>query len=139
MSSIITAKIVDENKMLAFLPRKLPRHFSQFESLVYYIASKAIKKHTGGNWEFIELSNQGFYLRPLLGGSKVEVQIENNAYNGTVTEDAAGIIVTILSVTLMRHKSPRVKSLYNYQKALIEYVNFHDEKNEILAAVTKQK
>lgn len=43
MNSVITSRIVANNERLAFLPRKMPRYYLQFENLVYDIADSRIK------------------------------------------------------------------------------------------------
>lgn len=140
MSAVITSKTIDENTTITFLRDKLSEQFFAFTALTYAIASKTIKEYCpSAYWGHIELSNKGFYLCPLFGCDKLLFQNKYNEYKGHVSEDAAGIIVTILSLNVMRHKFPLVESFCNYQKALIEYVNFHDEKMKILAAVAKQK
>jgi hypothetical protein len=140
MSSVITLKTVDENAHLAFLRHKLHEQYLEFQVIVHDIAIDTIEKFVScADWDLIELSNQGFYKRPLLGGEKLIFQNKHTEYNGFVSEDAAGIILTILGLTIMRRHLPGIKSLYNYQQALIEYVNFHEEKTEILAAISKQK
>jgi hypothetical protein len=57
MNSIITSKTVANNERLAFLLRKMPRYYLQFENLVYDVADKMIKGYSGAYWEFVELSN----------------------------------------------------------------------------------
>lgn len=111
MSDVITSKIVDENTTITFLQDKLPSQFLAFKALTYAIASKTIKKYcSSSDWDHIELSNQGFYVSLLFGCDKLLFQNEYNEYEGNVSEDTAGIIVTILSLNIMRHKLPLVKS-----------------------------
>ncbi|MFA6038163.1 MAG: antirestriction protein [Legionellales bacterium] len=133
-TDVITSKTVTENKMLAFLPRKLPRHFLQFESCVYYFARNIIIEYSGGQWEFIELSNQGFYMRPLLGGSKVVVEIDGNEFSGLVSEDAVGIIASIFSLNYLLFETQE-ENLYKHYEALIDYAHLHEEREQIFAAI----
>lgn len=109
-------------------------HYLQFESLVYYFASGLINEYSGGEWEFIDLSNQGFYLRPSLRVSEVVIQIEGNGYSGIVSEDAAGIITTIFSLNYLLFEAQE-ENLYKYYDSLINYARLHEERQQIFTAI----
>lgn len=134
MSNVITSKIVAQNQRPEFLSRKIPRYYLHFENYIYEIADRLINGYSGGYWEFVELSNEGFYLKPCLGLDKVEIHIADNGYSGEVSEDAAGIIVTCFSLNFLLYKW-QDKSLYHYYESLIAYTYFHEEMREIRAAL----
>lgn len=65
---------------------------------------------------------------------KVEIYIEGNGYSGEVSEDAAGIIATCFGLNFLLYKW-QDKSLYHYYESLIDYIYFHEEMEQIRAAI----
>lgn len=96
----IIATPVPEEKRLDFLPS----HFNipqmmQFESLVFQFAKHILPDYKGGDWEFVSLSNGGLILFP---GREPEalmrVEVHSNGYEGELTAQAAGVIVTLFAL-----------------------------------------
>ena len=92
----ITVKPVSEELRLNFLPRYFGKHFSRGEAMIYDWASRLSTEYSGGYWEFFELSNGGFYLAPV--GAPVHVQWHLNSFDGVLSADAFGIVVTLFSL-----------------------------------------
>jgi hypothetical protein len=92
----ITVKPVPDDLRLNFLPTYFGKHFGRGETMIYDWASRLSAKYNGGYWEFFELSNGGFYLAPI--GDPVHVQWHMNDFEGELSADAFGIVVTLFSL-----------------------------------------
>jgi hypothetical protein len=129
----ITAKIVSDRKRLGFLPGKMPKHYLRFERAVYHFARKLIPEYDGGYWDFLDLSNGGFYIRPS-GDEKVTVCVIGNHFEGAVSSDAAGIIVCMFALCYMAEacEEDRLIDLYYLLRSAIKD---HSEAGAIWRAI----
>ncbi|MCY0388411.1 antirestriction protein [Robbsia sp. Bb-Pol-6] len=92
----ITVKPVAAEMRANFLPTYFGKHFVRGEAMIYDWASRLSLEYSGGIWEFFELSNGGFYLAPLSG--PVRVQWDLNGFDGVLSADAFGIVVTMFAL-----------------------------------------
>lgn len=129
----ITVKKVPTRKRLGFLPGKMPRQYLKFERCVYSFASGMIKGYNGGFWDFIELSNDGFYIRPE-SDEVLTVSVDGNGFMGTVSGDAAGVIVSMFALCYLAEISEddRIIELYYL---LRNFINDHAEAELIWRAI----
>jgi hypothetical protein len=129
----INVKKVPMAKRLAFLPRKMSRHYLVFERYVYHFARKLIKEYDGGFWDFLELSNGGFYMRPS-GYEKVTVEVLGNQLEAWVSADAAGVIVCMYALGYLAGETEddRIIDLYHLLRS---YINDHPEFELIRRAI----
>lgn len=134
MNTQITARNVTENRRMAFLPNKLPQYFLLCEQMIYDVAGGLIEGYTGGYWEFIELSNGGFYMQPSLGRGSVRVNNEGNQYSGEVSEDAAGIIATLFGLYYLAIETES-DAIYRIYGLLKDFAYSHKEGAQIVAAI----
>jgi hypothetical protein len=51
---------------LGTLPRHFGRHMLTVETRIYSFMARFAKTYSGGFWNFVELSNGGFYMTPPL-------------------------------------------------------------------------
>lgn len=99
----IQKTIVPENKRPDFLPSKLPTGFMQFESLAYAVADKLCESYSGGYWEFVDLSNGGFFMYPQISDNgKLTISCDNY-FEGELDEEVAGIVFTLYAVSSIDH------------------------------------
>lgn len=93
----IVATAVPESQRLEFLPRHFGKRMLQVENYIYRRFSTLCKDYRGGYWEFVNLSNGGCYFVP--SGQQFHIEQTNNCFDGTVSGDAAGIIVTLYAMS----------------------------------------
>lgn len=99
MPSCITANVVPQHHRLAFLPRHFgPRWMMRGEAMLYDFARRLCPAYRGGLWDFIELSNGGFYLRPSDMPQPLLVSSPNGAEH-QVSADAFGIVCTLFTLS----------------------------------------
>ena len=129
----ITRTTVGDSQRLAFLPGLLGRLAMSFEAQTFAIASELCPDYSGGYWEFHSLSNGGFYMTPS-GHQAMRIVVEGNGYSGSMSADAAGIVINLMSLNrlLWRHPSEELDTLFY---ALREYAAEHLESGHIFAAI----
>lgn len=129
--NIITAKMVAEEDRIDFFPKHCGRAFLMFESHVYNWMRRLCPDYDGVFWQFYELSNGGFYMAPETA-MPVRIVCEGNYFNEEMSADAAGIVVTLFTLS---HMAERVLSLADRYYDLMEYIDCHPEAGKIYAAI----
>lgn len=132
-SSTIVASPVPGHLRVATLPNKFSDLFLEFESLVYQNMDAISKDYKGGYWEYIELSNGGFYMS-LRCTSQFHVQVSSNGFVGDLSADAASIIVNLYVLCRLAN-SYELDYLSEMFYALREFACEHFESNAILRAI----
>jgi hypothetical protein len=95
VSKTVTAKAVPETHRLSFLPEFFgERLMLKGESMIYQQAELLSLDYKGGLWTFYKLSNGGCYLAPETD-TRFNVFVHGNDYEGEVSADAFGVIVTL--------------------------------------------
>jgi len=94
--SPIVARAVDDSERLMTLPRHFGHRLMIFEGTVYTFMRRFAPDYTGGLWQFLELSNQGFYMAPAEART-YRFSVDTNGYEGAMSADAAGITVCLFS------------------------------------------
>ncbi|CAG9264754.1 Antirestriction protein KlcA [Burkholderia diffusa] len=111
------------------------------ESRVFGCARRLSTDYTGGYWNFYRLTNGSGYLAPEVppASGKFDVCIAANSYEGSVSADAFGIIVTsyVLNGLVFDLAQRRLDCdvLADKYHALVNYAKQHDERIEILRAI----
>jgi len=132
-SGRITASLVPENQRLQFLPRHLGRHMLLGEATVYGFMRRLCRNYDGGFWEFIELSNGGFYMR-LRSALTMTIEVDmGNDYSGTMSADAASIVACLF--TFSHLSCGGVGGLSEAYLLLLDFAAEHEECAEILRAI----
>lgn len=92
----IIQEIVDCPDRDDFLLKHTGKAYLRFENLCYELASKFIEKYKGGTWEYIELSNGGFFIMP----KDEEHYVLRNlvGVRERVKNQVAGIFITIYAL-----------------------------------------
>lgn len=127
----VIATLVPMEQRLEFLPTQYGRLFMHVEAAVYDWMRQLCRDYGGGYWEFLALSNSGGYLRPASGPWVLEV---DNGYRGTLTNDAAGIVVTLFVLSHLSFRFPD-SDLADRYHLLLEYAKQHQEAERIIAAI----
>ncbi|WP_322092832.1 antirestriction protein [Paraburkholderia bannensis] len=133
----ISANAVPENRRTTFLPKYFtPLLMIRAESMIYGHAGNLSKDYEGAFWEFYELSNGGFYVAPRREGA-FDVFVNGNGYEGEVSADAFGVIVTLFvlgSLVWIGNEALREKFTAHYYE-LREFAKDHAEAAAIFRAI----
>ncbi|KXU94151.1 hypothetical protein CR51_27135 [Caballeronia megalochromosomata] len=133
----IIATQVPESRRLAFMPAAFtPLMMMRAEGLTYHQASLLSRQYSGGYWEFYTLSNGSFYLAPTCA-ERFDVSVDGNGYEGDVSADAFGIIVTMFvygALAFIDDEALREKFGEHYHQ-LRAFAIEHAEGSAILAAI----
>ncbi|MFT3819803.1 MAG: antirestriction protein [Rubrivivax sp.] len=129
----ITASIVAGQDRPQFLPRVFgARLVAIGEGLVYRFMSALCPEYGGGFWDFVDLSNGGFYLR-LRSAKSFAVQVEGNGFVGALSADAASIVATLFALNYLVWRGDG--HLDEAFMALRSYAGQHAEGPAIFAAI----
>jgi len=129
----IKATLVPEADRLDFYPRFLKvSDFFRFETLVFSYMATFSAGYSGGMWDFYDLSNGGFYVAPK-GEDNVIFDVASNWFQGELSPDAAGIVVTLYALNrLLSNGNQRyIEHYYN----LLDYAAQHPEASKIRGAI----
>lgn len=130
---------VEESDRLSFLPYLFGNDFMLAELQVYALAKKLVPEYAGGFWHFIRLPEGGGYMMPDCG--PVHMVNGDNWFDRTVSADAAGIILTALTINrrLWTHHDCGHEALTHLFKLrdaqLWNHIAFHPECCAIYAAL----
>lgn len=130
---IITSTLVSASQRSSFLPKHFGSLMLVAERGIYKVLQSMCPIYNGGYWNFYELSNDGFYLAPAYE-ELLPISVMGNGYDGLVSADAAGIIVTLVVLNQLCWKTESEKVINQYY-LLRDYVGFHMEASEIYAAI----
>ena len=101
----ITAQPVPNAARLEFLPKHLPTQYATAEGLIFGIMNTASDLYSGGLWEFMELTNGGFYMFPTARDTW-PMKWDDNYFEGDLTNDAAGIAVCLMALGWLAFEKP---------------------------------
>lgn len=129
----ITKTIVPGHKRSSVLPTRFPGLFLVYEMLVYRYKESFCQDYSGGYWDFVELSNGGFFMS-LRSDLLCKLIIPTNGYEGEMTAEAASIVVNIFALSQLanEHKMDFLIDMYH---ALRDFACDHPEARQILCAI----
>lgn len=130
---ISSTVVTDEDARMNFLPKYFGKDlFFTGEAFTYTWLSCISKDYKGGMWDFLELSNNGFYLRPQ-ATNKFHLDVAGNHFSGVLSPDAAGIVATLFSVSHLINKGH--ERLIDSYYALLDFASQHEESDLIMGAI----
>jgi Antirestriction protein len=136
-ASPISATLVAEGQRLNFLPKHFGPHYLVGETAVYNAMKQLCASYNGGFWDFIELSNGGFYMRlspPGEASKPMSISVEvGNGYSGEMSADAASIVATLFALNGLAFQG--YEDLSDKYYLLLDFAAFHAERREIFQAI----
>lgn len=129
---IVSERVADESRQY-FLPWHLGRRFIQGEGFVFDWARRLSTEYSGGMWVFYSLSNGSFFVAPEITGP-VAVSWHLNGYEGQMSAEAFGIVVTLFTLCYMAEVFADDLYVEKYH-ALRDYALQHAEQREIFKAI----
>lgn len=131
--SAITAHLVGDDDRLDFLPKHFGRRFLEGEMAIYQTMDMLCRSYSGGFWDFIELSNGGFYMRLQSKGPLAIRVPTGNDFAAELSPDGAGIVVTLFALNQLIWAG--VSELTNAFYLLRDYARQHEEHAKIFMAI----
>ena len=115
------------------LPRRFGRNMLIVEQAIYTFMRKLSSQYTGGYWNYLELSNGGFYMAPA-HDEPMDVFVETNGFKGQMSADAAGITACLFALS---HLSFQIQheSIARHFHQLRDFALDHAEASMILGAI----
>jgi hypothetical protein len=129
----ISKQLVLGKKRPNFLPKHVKKNYIQFENILYFLTDSMCHQYNGGYWDFYELSNDGFFLAPA-SDEKFEIYVDGNGFNGIVSTEALGVIVTLFSINGIAEQEGE-DYLVDKFYALRDFALQHEESDLILRAI----
>jgi hypothetical protein len=132
-SQKIQVREIPNDERLQALPRHFGRHMLTVEYAVYAFARQLSSQYAGGYWNYLELSNGGFYMAPTQD-TPFKVGVDSNGFEGHMSADAVGITACLFALS---HLSFQIQheSIASHFHQLREYALEHAEASVILAAI----
>lgn len=116
----VALSVAREGRM-SFLPVLFGDDYPQAEASVYGYACKYIRDYDGAEWAFNLLADGAGYLSPCDG--RVTLFNADNGFEGVMSGDAAGIVVTAL---VLNHRS-WMHSHHDNREACRHYVHRYEQ------------
>ena len=129
-----TVTIVPDGERIEFLPRLFgKRLFFVGEIRAFGFMDRLSPDYEGGFWTFYEQDGEPLFLAPTRS-EPFRISWHGNGYEGAVSAEAAGIIVTLftLSDLSMEFKDDRLAEAYH---RLLDHARRHSEAADIFAAI----
>jgi hypothetical protein len=130
----ITATEIPGGHWRKALPKDIgPGLTIQMEMTVYAWMTRLSPGYAGGTWTLLKLSNGGVYLR-LVDVERVRIVVVTNGFDGEVSADAAGIIVTLFGLNYLCNTG-YVEQFDDLYYGLRDYALAHAEAALIVQAI----
>ncbi|QIM47953.1 antirestriction protein [Pusillimonas sp. DMV24BSW_D] len=132
-STLITAKRVEDEKRMDFLPSAFGTQYLRGEMLVFSWLRELSSDYQGGYWHYYWLSNGAFYMAPYIE-SRLRLVWANNFFDGEMSADAAGIVATFYGLNhliAITHEDMLIERYHG----LRQYVDQHPESSLIWRAI----
>lgn len=134
----ITATVVQEDDKMDFLPRHFTMKFMILgEQTVYNWMRRLSSDYNGGVWDFVELSNGGFFMVPKRE-KPWNVVVPGNHFSEQLSAEATGIVVMLFVLENLYNvlgDKHDVDFLYEKLYQLKDYAREHAESSLIFRAI----
>lgn len=128
----IDCTVVEDKMRMECLPRHFGSAFLEYERLVYIYMDHLCPVYQGGYWEFMELSNGGFFMQ-----LREEERLTLNSPNGSsheVTARAASIVACLFAMGHLMQKYQTDVLIGKYQ-LLLDFAALLDEADKIFQLI----
>lgn len=136
MTHQITASLVSSKNLNSFLTK----HLDDFSFLFNINLSSALENmcedYKFTNWQYYSLSNGGLYAAPtpVTEGQLINISVKGNGYQGLLSPDAAGIVVSLYILNALSWRTEK-DSIIELFYLLREYALDHKEMSSIFSAI----
>lgn len=133
MSAGITARKIQPEFRLDFLPTHCGEFYTSFELGVYRVMDLACPDYEGGFWDFFETSNGSFFIA-WDRESSVQMWWRDNHFHGDMSTEAAGIAVSLMVLSDLAFSCDAERFSDKFHQ-LREYALEHKEAGLILGFI----
>jgi hypothetical protein len=134
MENKIDCTLVADRKRLDFLPNYFGGAFLVFEMAVYRMADEVCPNYRGGIWDFYELGNGGAFIAPQFD-HPVSMYVEGNGFSAEIPPQAAGIVLTLMTLSHLSFRFPEVHLFSDRFHQLRDFAGNHHDAALIFAAI----
>lgn len=129
----ITTNVLPGHLRSGALPKRFPGLFLIYEMTTYNYMGKFAESYSGGYWEYINLSNGGFYMS-LKSTARFRLTVDSNGFVGEMSADGASLVANLYTLCHLanQHKLDHLIQMYH---ALRDYAVEHPEAGLILGAI----
>ncbi|HDV8919489.1 TPA: antirestriction protein [Escherichia coli] len=149
---IVTArKLTDYEERLMFMPKFFGQYWLFVENHTYnwmrklspenksqYLSSALDKieaHYDGGEWDFYELSNGGYFMAPN-SREHYRISVQGNYFDGLLSAEAAGMAATSFVLAQLANSNlPFSEKCCAYYHQLFDYASGHQEYAQFRAAI----
>ena len=131
----IIRSIVPDDQRLGFFPKYAGKYFLQLEAIIFQTMDRLCPDYHGGMWDMWELSNGGCYLSPAPSDSHIRMACEGNCFEGKLSTDAAGIVVSSVAINHLAWSVSEPEQFNKLFYALRDWALEHVECQNILRAI----
>jgi hypothetical protein len=131
----ITSHLVPHDRRAAHVAQLFGARWLWIEGFCFDTAASLCAQYDGGLWDYIALSNSGYYMRPTSG---VLLRLAcANGFEGSVSADAFGAICCLYAFSHLSFSPDEEFAALctNHYHWLRAYVLQHPEATSILAAI----
>lgn len=129
----INASIVPSRLRPGTLPKRFPHLYLVFEMSVFNYMDTFVKSYQGGYWEYINLSNGGFYMS-FKSDESFLVEVTSNDFAEIMSADAASLIANLFIYRRLANQH-KLDYLIEGFHALRQFSLNHPESILILSAI----
>lgn len=103
------------------------------EPSIYTFMRRLDPNYVGGMWEFVELSNGGFFMYPRSTEALIQLSCNMNGASASVSPEVAGLVACIFTMSHMSFSvnGPMQELLSNNYERLMAYAGDHPEAQAI--------
>ncbi len=132
---LISATPVPGHLRIETLPKRFPGLYLVFEMNVYKNMERLAPAYaqSSGYWEFIELSNGGFYMS-LKSSAEFRVSVPGNYFEGCMSADAASLVANLFTYSQLAFEH-HLDYICDGYRMLRDYVSLHPEARAIFSAI----
>ena len=129
----INASIVPDHLRLGTLPKRFPGLYLVFEVSVFNYMGTFVQSYNGGYWEYVNLSNGGFYMS-LKSDESFLVEVTSNDFAETLSADAASLVANLFAYCRLANQH-QLDYLIEGFHALRQFALNHPESTLIFSAI----
>jgi len=123
-SDVVTAAVVSGCERIAFLGRLFGGFKYTVEARVYATFEDLSPRAPRGVWQFVQLSNGGGYLRPVVDKCRLSTRTQ---WFAPVSADVAGVVTTIAALEVLRRQY-RAEGIFGMRLSqLRDFARTHQE------------
>ncbi|ADU15372.1 antirestriction protein [Asticcacaulis excentricus] len=134
VAAVSPITLIPDEERGSFIPKLLPGvPLIMAENYIFDILSNLCRDYRGGLWNYYRTHNGALYSAPT-GYGQMRLMCDGNFFDDEMSEDAAGIVATLFTLSHLSFRYPSDAIATNYEK-LREFSYRHPESVLISRAI----